>query len=81
MRERYIPAFIVLIAAAITSIINVIHSVNVLTGLIRLLLVIIIFYFIGLIAKAIIRKAFTERPKKEESEEDQEDQEDVTKTE
>lgn len=74
MRQRYIPAFIMLIAAAITSILNVINKVDVLTGLKRLLLVIILFYIIGLVAKAIIRKAFIGKPKKEEPDEDQEEE-------
>ncbi len=74
MRKKYIPAFITLIAAAITSIINVYNKVDVSTGLRRLLLVIVIFYIVGLIAKAIINKAFSEKPKKEEPEEEQEDE-------
>lgn len=78
MREKYIPAFIVLIAATITSILNVINNVNVITGLKRLLLVIVIFYFVGVIAKAVINKAFTEKPKKDELEEEHEEE---TKTE
>jgi UDP-N-acetylmuramyl pentapeptide phosphotransferase/UDP-N-acetylglucosamine-1-phosphate transferase len=76
MREKYIPAFVVLIAAAITSIINIVNKVDVLTGLKRLLIVIIIFYIVGIIAKAVIRKAFTERPKKDFSEDDQEEESD-----
>ncbi len=74
MKERYIPAFIMLIAGAITSIINIMNKVEVITGLKRLLLVIIIFYILGLIAKVIIKKAFTINPKKEETEEIQEDE-------
>ena len=74
LKERYIPAFIMLIAGAITSIINIINKVEVITGLKRLLLVIIIFYILGLIAKAIIKKAFTINPKKEEMEEIQEEE-------
>lgn len=77
MREKYIPAFVVLIAAAITSIINIVNRVDVLAGLKRLLIVIIIFYIVGIIAKAVIRKAFTERPKKDFSEEDQEEESDT----
>lgn len=62
MRERYIPAFIMLIAAAITSITNIISNIDLFTGLKRLLLVIIIFYILGLISRTIIRKAFAAKP-------------------
>ena len=57
VRERYIPAFIMLVAGAITSLINIVSKVELLTGLKRLLIVIIIFYVIGLIVKAIIHWA------------------------
>lgn len=72
MREKYIPAFIVLIAATITSIIDIVNKVEVIVGLKRLLLVIVIFYFVGIIVKAVIKKAFTERPKKVNTEENKE---------
>jgi hypothetical protein len=62
MKERYIPAFVMLIAAAITSVINIVNKVEVMAGLKRLLLVIVIFYIIGLIVKAIIKKALTKKP-------------------
>ena len=65
MRERYIPAIIMLLAGAITSVINIINKVERVAGLKRLLLVIIIFYFIGLIAKAIIVKVMSNMKEKE----------------
>jgi hypothetical protein len=71
MQVRYIPAFIVLIAAAITSIINIVNNVNLLIGLKRLLIVIIIFYIMGLIARTVINKVIAPKPKKEETEEKQ----------
>lgn len=61
MQEKIIPAFIVLIAAAITSAINLINKVDVLTGLKRLLLVIIVFYIVGIIAKAVLKKALKKK--------------------
>lgn len=73
MKERYIPAFIMLIAGAITSIINIVNKVELVPGLERLLVVIVIFYFIGLITKAIINTALTKFAKKEKPEENQED--------
>jgi UDP-N-acetylmuramyl pentapeptide phosphotransferase/UDP-N-acetylglucosamine-1-phosphate transferase len=74
MRERYIPPFIVLVAAAITSIINIINGVDMLTGLKRLLLVIVIFYIIGLVVKAIITKIFIHKTKEEEAVENPEEE-------
>lgn len=74
MQIKYIPAFIMLVAAAIASILNIIYSIDILTGLKRLLLVIIIFYILGLVAKAIITVAFKDKPKKEETEEKQEEE-------
>jgi large-conductance mechanosensitive channel len=73
LRERYIPAFITLLAGAVTSIINIVNKVELVTGLKRLLLVIIVFYFIGLIVKAVIKVALTKFAKKEEAEENPED--------
>lgn len=75
MKDRYIPPFITLLAGAITSIINIINKVELVTGLKRLLLVIVIFYFVGLIAKAIFRMALTKFAKKEETEENLEEEE------
>jgi phosphotransferase system glucose/maltose/N-acetylglucosamine-specific IIC component len=75
LRERYIPAFIVLLAGAVTSIINIVNKVELVTGLERLLLVIIIFYFVGLIVKAIIKMALTKFAKKDENEASEETKE------
>jgi hypothetical protein len=69
LKGRYIPPFITLLAGAITSIINIVNKVQLLVGLKRLLLVIIIFYIIGLIVKAICKVALTKFAKKEEIEE------------
>ncbi len=66
MKERYIPAFIMLIAGAITSIINIVNQVELVTALKRLLLVIIIFYIIGLIMKAILHIGLKKLAKKQE---------------
>lgn len=69
MREKYIPALITLIAGAVVSILDIYHKVELVTSLKRLLLVLIVFYIIGLTAKAIIVKAMAKKPKKEEQEE------------
>ncbi|MFT4143804.1 MAG: hypothetical protein QM644_05055 [Mobilitalea sp.] len=65
MKERYIPAFIMLIAGAITSIINIVNQVELVTALKRLLLVIIIFYIIGLLIKAILHIGLKKLAKKQ----------------
>ena len=57
MRERYIAPAIMLIAGAITSILNIVNGVKTLDGLKVLLIVLIIFYIIGKIVTVIIRKA------------------------
>lgn len=56
MQGRYIPAIITLIAGLITSIICVIKDMTIIKSLSVLLVVLIIFYVIGLIAKTIVIK-------------------------
>lgn len=56
MRDRYIPALIMLIAGAITCIFDLYRKAELLPSLKRLLLVLIIFYIIGVIAREIIVK-------------------------
>lgn len=74
MRLKYIPATITLIAGAIISILNMINKVNLTTSLKRLLLVLLIFYIIGLIARAIITKTmYMSSDAKDDSQEDTED--------
>lgn len=69
MKERYIPALIMLVAGAVTSILDIIHQVELLTSLKRLLLVLILFYIIGLIAKSILKRATTPKEKTKDAEE------------
>jgi len=57
-----------LLAGAITSIYNIINKTDVLTALKRLLIVLIIFYIIGLIVKAIFMAAVVKFAKKAEDE-------------
>lgn len=65
MRERFIPALITLIAGAVTCIIDIYRKADLLSSLKRLLLVLVIFYMIGLAAKAIIKKVTRIQPKNE----------------
>ncbi|MDF2608558.1 MAG: hypothetical protein K0R92_32 [Lachnospiraceae bacterium] len=67
MRERYIAPSIMLSAAAITSIFNVINRVDIIEGLKKLLVIIIIFYVIGRIAAKVIVKATKMESKKEDN--------------
>lgn len=71
MRERYIPAIVMLIAGAITSILNIVNKVDPIPGLERLLVILILFYIVGLIIKAIIVKYIINAPKKGEISEDE----------
>ncbi|HCA69226.1 MAG TPA: hypothetical protein DEP17_02060 [Lachnospiraceae bacterium] len=73
MRLKYLPALIMLIAGAIISIINIIHKVETFTALKRLLLVLVLFYILGLTAKALLEKALLEKPMEEQKEEDGEE--------
>lgn len=73
MQVRYIPAFIVLMAAAITSVINIVINIDILTGLKRLLIVIIIFYIIGLITRTVITNIITPKQKNIKTEEIQDE--------
>ncbi|WFR54952.1 hypothetical protein QA584_15160 [Anaerocolumna sp. AGMB13025] len=57
MRERYIAPAIMLVAGAITSILNIVQEIDFLKGLERLLIVLIAFYIIGRIAAKVIKKA------------------------
>lgn len=72
MRDRYIPAFVMLIAGAITCILDIYNKTELLTSLKRLFWVLIIFYIIGLIARVIINKVVTYRPKTDNQELDEE---------
>lgn len=76
MRDRFIPAFIMLVAGAITCIFDIYHKTELLTSLKKLFLVLVIFYIIGLIAKTIVIKALTPKPKanKDESEDNLENE-------
>jgi hypothetical protein len=66
MRERYIPALVMLLAGVITSVLNIVNEVVVEDGLKRLLLVLVLFYFVGLVIKAIIVRTVINAPKKGE---------------
>ena len=56
MNERYIAPAVMLIAGVVMSVLNILNHETLLTSLERLLFVLIVFYIIGKIATAIIRK-------------------------
>lgn len=68
MRERYIPPFIMLLAGAIVSVYNIVYKTEVLTALKRLLIVLILFYIVGLIVKNIYIYAIVKAAKKTKDE-------------
>ncbi len=72
MRDRYMPALVTLIAGAITCIIDIYRKADLLPSLKRLLLVIIIFYIISIMSRAIIRRVIEYKP--DTSDEDKEDE-------
>lgn len=78
MRQRYIPAFIVLLAGAVTSIINIVNKVELMTGLKRLLLVIVVFYIVGLIVKHVVKIALTKYKKSADQEDEQPDTDNIS---
>lgn len=77
MRIKYLPAITMLAAGAIVSIFDILHKVELYTALKRLLIVLIIFYIIGLIAKAVITYTLQngpELPPTEEMDESKDEQ-------
>lgn len=80
MKERYIPAFIMLVAGTIVSIINIMNKAEPVAGLRRLLLVIVIFYIIGLIVRAVIKKILAPKPKQSDGEETEENEGEAQQT-
>lgn len=56
MRTRYIPAGVMLVAGAVTCIVSIVQNQDIVKSLITLLVVLILFYVIGLVAKFFIEK-------------------------
>jgi flagellar biosynthesis/type III secretory pathway M-ring protein FliF/YscJ len=57
MREKYLPAIVMLTGGAVISILDIVNKVEFVVGLKRLLAVLIIFYLIGLVARKVLHKA------------------------
>ncbi len=75
MRERYIPAIVMLFAGAITSILNIVNKIDPIQGLIRLLIILILFFIVGLIIKTVIVRFIINAPKRGEISEDEDEAE------
>lgn len=56
MRTRYIPAGVMLIAGVVTCIISIIKEQDIIRSLSTLLIVLVLFYVIGLITKFFVEK-------------------------
>lgn len=56
MRTRYIPAGVMLVAGTVTCVVSIVQKQDIIKSLITLLVVLILFYVIGLIAKFFIEK-------------------------
>lgn len=65
MRTRYIPAGVMLLAGAVTCIISIAQKKDIVKSLIILLVVLILFYIIGLIAKYLVEKILKDFKEKE----------------
>lgn len=61
MKTRFIPAIVALLAGAAVSIINIIQKTELIPGLRNLLIVILVFYFIGSISKVIINRTIEKK--------------------
>lgn len=68
MKTRFIPALITLLAATCVSVINIINKTELVLGLKTLIVVIVIFYILGTIAKKIINNAITKDDHKTDKE-------------
>lgn len=84
MRTRYIPAGVMLIAGVVTCIISIIKEQDIIRSLSTLLIVLVLFYVIGLITKFFVEKILrdfkeskvVEGDKQADTEEKEESQED-----
>lgn len=56
MRTNYVPAIIMLLAGLIDSVISIYYKLDLLTYTKRLLLVLVIFYILGIVVKIVLDK-------------------------
>lgn len=68
MKRKYIPAFVMLLAGAVVSIAEIVMQMDVLKSLEILLVVLVVFYILGCIAKAIVVKVLDEGKDNEDGE-------------
>lgn len=73
MRTRYIPAGVMLMGGAVSCIISIVQKQDIIKSLITLLVVLILFYIIGYIAKFFVEKIlkdFSENRKNKDIDDD-----------
>jgi hypothetical protein len=73
MRIKLLPALIMLVAGAVVCILDIVNKVEIKKSLTKMLLVMVIFYIIGLIARAIINKVMSVKTDKTQEGEAQEE--------
>lgn len=69
MNRKNIPLILMLVAGAVTCIINLIQNVTILGQLTSLMIVLVIFYFLGSVLKWTLDYFDSQNEKKEQSEE------------
>lgn len=79
MDRKYMPLILMLAAGAVTCIITFIQNFSVLDKLIALLIVLIIFYFLGSVLKATLDYFDKQNKKREEEEKENEEGEVIEK--
>lgn len=73
MKDKMVPRVLMLAAGAITGVICIYHGFQTLYSLKLLLAVLLIFYFLGLIAEKLYRKVMTPSVEEEVSESSEEE--------
>lgn len=78
MKTKYIPALVMLVAGAITAILNILHHADNMFALKSLLFTLVIFFIIGQIAKGVLESVLIKRAEEEENQEEEEANEEET---
>ena len=81
MKTRHIPAIIMLIAGLIDSIISILSRADLMSFTKRLLLVLVIFYILGIGVKIVLDKTFPIMDDKKEQDTDSSENEEVSEEE
>ncbi len=79
MKTKYIPALVMLVAGAITAILNILHHADNMFALKSLLFTLVIFFIIGQIAKGVLESVLIKRAEEENQEEEEANEEETSK--